>query len=154
MAPKTHVSCFCNSLLDLCSLHSASSVFYSNVLDRKCASSFFFFKLCEPDAKKGQDHSVNAPVYSVYYSNSHFPFRLYTVNITVMCGCRPAERTGVLVAHTSSVCSVSAASCTVVEADAQRCCQDAGERMEAGLLHHVVVVHHLPALLHFLLLFP
>lgn len=65
-----------------------------------------------------------------------------------------AETSSVSVAHTSSLRSVSAASCTVVEADAQRCCQDAGERMEAGLLHHVVVIQHLPALLHVLLLFP
>lgn len=58
----------------------------------------------------------------------------------------------------SSVCLIvvlhSAASSTLVQADAQRCCQDAGERVEAGLLHHVVVLQHLPALLLLLLLFP
>lgn len=41
-----------------------------------------------------------------------------------------------------------------MEADAQRCCQDAGERMEAGLLHHVVVLQHLPALFNLLPLLP
>lgn len=50
--------------------------------------------------------------------------------------------------------ALSAASCKAVEADAQRCCQDAGERMEAGLLHHVVVLQHLSALFNLLPLLP